>query len=333
MYRHKSTRFGLIAAVFVALFLWTSQPKAAGQTSSPSIDFFSGVDFNFRDINYESQYDLLIRLTPGFKWNMGNHWQIAGQVFIPIVNQYDDNYRYITPNIFDISKEFHLSKLYLKASAGLFSHQSYGVDLKAFLPLCDWFAFEGQAGCVGNIMVNPIWIIGSMNRFVWTFGGDFYLPRWNTQFRCTAGKYLYYDYGCEVEAMRHFNHTTISVYSRWSNIDGFDGGFKLVIMLPPYHRKHRAVNIRPASNFRMVYTVMYHNYSNRIYRTDPEENERDGWFSRDFLKWGSHTMESDFIITEKTKPTKKAEEPAETEPTEQTEKTEPTEQNEQNETH
>ena len=37
-----------------------------------------------------------------------------------------------------------------------------------------------------------------------------------------------------------------------------------------------------------------------MYHTDPEQNERDGWFSRDLLRWGSHTMEPDFIITNKT---------------------------------
>ena len=66
-----------------------------------------------------------------------------------------------------------------------------------------------------------------------------------------------------------------------------------------------------------------------MYRTDPEENERDGWFSRDLLQWGSHTMEPDFIITEKTKPIKPTEKTEQTEPTESTEQ----EQNEQNETH
>ena len=69
-------------------------------------------------------------------------------------------------------------------------------------------------------------------------------------------------------------------------------------------RVHRMVNFRPASNFRISYTVMYHQYTNRMYRTDPEENERDGWFSRDFLQWGSHTMEPDFRITEMNKKTK-----------------------------
>ena len=295
-HQYSSLKQCSILAFLMLAFLWS--PKAIGQTHKRSIDFFLGVDFNFRDINYNTQYEYLIRLTPGFKWNLGNHWQIAGQAHIPVINQYGQDYKYIRPNVLDISKEIRLTNLYLKASAGLFSLESYGVDLKAFYPACDWFAFEMQAGYVGTMIINPVWAISPMNNFVCTLGGDFYLPKWNTQLRGVVGKYLFRDYGCEVEAMRHFNHTTVSVYSHWSNLDGFDGGFRFVITLPPYHRKHRVVNFRPASNFRMSYTVMYRTYSNRMYRTDPEENERDGWFSRDFLHWGSHSMEPDFIYKE-----------------------------------
>ena len=297
-HRYSSIKHRSIYVVILFAFLLAGPSKAIGQTNTRSLDLFSGVDFNFRDINFNTQYELLIRLTPGFKWNLGNHWQLSGQVHIPVINQYGNDYKYIRPNIFDISKEFRLGNLYLKPSVGLFSLESYGIDLKAFLPLCSWFAFEGQAGCVGTIVINPIWAVLPMNHFVGTIGGDFYLSRWNTQFRGVVGKYLFRDFGCEVEALRHFNHTTVSVYSRWSDFDGFDGGFRIVITIPPYQRKHRMVNIRPASNFRMAYTVMYRNYANRMYRTDPEENERDGWFSRDFLQWGSHTMEPDFRIKE-----------------------------------
>ena len=297
-HRYSSFKHRSVLAVLMLAFLWAGHPSAIGQNNRRSLDLFSGIDFNFRDINYNTQYEFLIRLTPGFKWNLGNHWQLAGQVHIPIINQFGESNKYIQPNILDLSKELRLGNLYLKASAGLFSMKSYGVDLKAFLPMCKWFAFEGQAGCVGSIIVNPVWTTSSMNRFVWTLGGDIYLTQWNTQFRGVLGKYLYQDFGCEIEAMRHFNHTTVSVYSRWNNADGFDGGFRFVIALPPYHRKHRVVNFRPASNFRMSYSVMYHNRTNRMYRTDPEENERDGWFSRDLLQWGSHTMEPDFIIKE-----------------------------------
>lgn len=299
LHNYSSFHHRPIMAAFLILFLWVGQPKAIGQSASPSLDIFSGLDFNFRDIDYETQYDLLIRLTPGFKWNMGNHWQLAGQVLIPIVNDYGENYKYVRPNIFNISKEMRFGSLYLKATGGLFTHQRYGIDLKAFLPMCEWFAFEGQAGVVGPIIIIPGWRIGPMNRFTWTAGGDFYLPRWNTQFRGVIGRYLYQDFGCEVEAMRHFNHTTVSLYGRWNNQNGFDSGFRFVIALPPYHRNHRTVNFRPASNFRLSYSVMYHQYTNRMYRTDPEENERDGWFSRDLLKWGSHNMDPDFTIKTK----------------------------------
>ena len=293
--RFSLLRHRLLVATLLILFFGAGRPQASSQSVSPGIDFFSGVDFNFRDINFNTQYEFLIRLNPGFKWNFGNHWQLAGQINIPIINQYGDYYKYIQPNVLDISKEIRFGNLYLKASAGLFTFQRYGIDLKAFYPICNWFALEGQTGCVGLLYVNPNWVSFPMKHFVGTIGCDFYLQRWNTQFRGVIGKYLYQDFGGEMEAMRHFNHTTVSVYSRWSNIYGFDGGFRFVITLPPYHRKHRMVNFRPSSNFSLTYSVMYHNNSNKMYLTDPEENVRDGWFSRDFLQWGSHTMEPDFI--------------------------------------
>lgn len=300
-HRHTLSRLRSFVVLLLALFFGLCQPKAVAQEFSPSIDFFSGINFSFRDMDYKKQYDVLIHLTPGFKWNMGYHWQLAGQAIIPIVNTFGDDFKYVQIGAFNISKELRLGRLYLKPTAGVFNMNRYGLDLKAFLPLCDWFAFEGQAGLVGVVVVNPVPWIGSMNTFVWTVGGDIYLSQWNTQFRGVVGKYLMQDIGFEVEAMRHFNHTTVSVYGRWNNMEGIDAGFKFVVALPPYHRKHGTVNFRPASNYRLSYTAMYHVYTNSIYKTDPEENERDGWFSRDFLQWGSHTMDPDFIITEKTK--------------------------------
>lgn len=298
-YRLIFSRFRPVAVAFLVLFLGLGHPKANAQATSPGLDIFSGLDFYFKDLDFQTQYKFLIRLTPGFKWNMGNHWQLAGQVIVPVVNQYGDYYKYVRLNMFNVSKEFRVGHLYLKTTAGLFSREHYGLDVKAFLPLCKWFAFEGQAGWVGIMQHNPNFWICAPNRFAWIVGGDIYLSQWNTQFRGIAGKYLYQDYGFEVEAMRHFNHTTISVYGCWNNVNSFDAGFRIVIMLPPYHRTHRMVNFRPISNWNMDYTVMYHQYDNIMYRTDPEENKRDGWFSRDLLQWGSHTMEPDFIIKEK----------------------------------
>lgn len=298
MCHKQNTPFRRAAAVAAFALLLCAGHCGALAQSRPGIDFFSGLDFNFRDFNYLRQYDLLVRLTPGFKWDMGNHWQLAGQATVPLLNQYGDNYKYVRVNVLDVSKEMRLWGLYVKGSAGLFSNQRYGVDMKFFLPLTRWLALEAQAGVTGVLTMWPRWWASPMDRFSWTVGGDIYLPRWNTQLRGVAGHYLYRDFGCEAEAMRHFKHTTVSVYGRWNNVDAFDGGFRVVVALPPYHRTRRAVNFRPASNFRLSYSVMYREYTNRMYKTDPEENERDGWFSRDMLRWGSHTMTPDFIYND-----------------------------------
>ena len=301
--RHTTTP---LLALMLVLVLLCPPRRAAAQERKMSVDIFSGANFAFRDISYNRQYDIHLSLTPGFKWNFGDHWQVAGQMYLDIIDQYNDPYysQYYNHkgNIFyfgmlDISKELKLGGLYCKASAGFFSESRFGVDLKLFLPVTSWFAFEAQGGLTGLFSTSNGWGFSPMQRFAGTIGGDIYLAGSNTQLRGVIGSYLYRDFGCEAEAIRHFRHSSVSLYANWNNKEAFDGGFRVVVMLPPYHRKQRTVNIRPASNFYLPYTIMVHEWTNRMYKTDPEENMRDGWFSRDLLDWGSHTMEPDFIIT------------------------------------
>ena len=123
-FRHIMPRF-----VLLCLLTTIGLQRASGQGTYKGLDFFCGVDFNLRDISYERQYDLLLNLTPGFKWNMGKYWQLAGQIYVPVINQFGDQYAYIRPSMFVLSKQMRLGNLYCKASAGLFSHYRYGVDL------------------------------------------------------------------------------------------------------------------------------------------------------------------------------------------------------------
>ena len=106
------------------------------------------------------------------------------------------------------------------------------------------------------------------------------------------------------EGFRHFKHVSVGVYASYSDKGKENAGFKVVMMLPPYKRVARKLNIRPASNFRLTYSVEANNYMNRTYNTDPEQNEREGWFDRDLLPWGTDTMPPDFTIRER-KETKK----------------------------
>ena len=64
-----------------------------------------GADFNYRDIYFNNRvYDVLLNLTPGIKWNMGHRWEVAAQVFVPVVNQYGDRYKKVRLNMAVLSK-------------------------------------------------------------------------------------------------------------------------------------------------------------------------------------------------------------------------------------
>ena len=297
----KPCRLGRIVVVLAA-FLLCGTVKVRAQPAIPTgqVDVFMGVDFNFRDILHNGRvYELLLNLTPGIKWNMGNGWQAAAQVLVPVYNDYGDRYKKVRLNMAVLSKETHWKeRWFLKVSGGLFGRERYGLDLKGMYVVNKWLVLEAQAGWTGFCSMAVNWEASTPERLTALLGADVYLNKWNAQFRVRGGRFLYEDYGVVAEAMRHFNHCTVGVYGEYSNEGGKDAGFKVIMMIPPYKRKRRTVNFRPASNFRWTYSVEADAYANKMYTTDPEENEREGWFDREALRWGSNTMKPDFAVKE-----------------------------------
>ncbi len=277
--------------------------------SQPSIpkgqvDIFVGVDFNYQDIWWRRVYDLLINLTPGVKWNMGKGWQAAAQVLVPVYNDYGDRYKKVRLNVVALSKEMYLNeRTALKVSGGWFSHERYGIDVKGMWGVNDWLALELQTGLTGHCSMADGWEASKMGRWTGLAGADFYIHRYNTQIRMNGGRYIYADYGGRLEIMRHFKHCTVSIYGEYNEIVKENGGFKIVMMLPPYKRSRHKVNFRPASNFRLTYNRGSDAYAGKMYRTDPEENEREGWFSTEAFLWGRNVNQRDF--TEKGKEEKR----------------------------
>lgn len=255
-----------------------------------------GVDFNYRDIYFNDRvYDLLVNLTPGVRWHLGNHYEIAAQALVPVVNQYGDRYKNVRLNMAVVSKQLAVGERWrLKVSCGLFGSERYGVDVKNMFVLNPWLALTAQLGLTGYCSMANGWEASTMGRFAALVGPEVYLHRWNTQISLRGGRYVFGDYGVMGEGFRHFKHVSIGVYASYSNRGKEDAGFKVIMMLPPYRRTSRKVNIRPASNFRLTYSVEADNYSNRMYMTDPEQNEREGWFDHDLIPWGPDASFSDF---------------------------------------
>lgn len=284
----------------LAFLLLMSLPGFSQQKGG-TVDVFMGVDFNYRDIFWNGRvYDVLVNLTPGVRWNMGHRWEAAAQAFIPVINQYGDRYKSVRLNMAVLSKQLAIGRHWkMKLSGGLFGSERYGLDVKNLFILNRWLAITAQVGVTGYCSMASGWEASTMERLTAQVGPEIYLHRWNTQISVRGGRYVYGDYGVTGEGFRHFKHVSVGVYGLYSNKGKEDAGFKVIVMLPPYKRPVRKVNVRPASNFRLTYSVEAEAYANRTYFTDPEQNERTGWFDRDLLPWGADWMSPDFTVKER----------------------------------
>ena len=262
------------------------QAQRAGQ-----LEVFCGAELNYRDINFLRLYDVLLRATPGVKLHLGKDWMIAGQAYFPIWNEgYGMRGNVFRLNLADISKEVHFSnvKQYFKFSAGLFGSERYGADVRWAYPVNSWLLFHARIGYTSH------WDLGfhlegdTESEFSgkdWAVlgvgGASVWLDPWDTEFRVSGGRYVHEDYGIEGEIIRHFKHCSVSIFAQhheaYKSTGGTNrnaGGFRIVMMIPPYGKKKDAVVWRPASNFRLTYNAQSDGYSMKKYITDPEENER-----------------------------------------------------------
>lgn len=255
------------------------------------LDLFCGAELNYRDVNFVRLYDVLLRATPGVKFYMGKDWMISGQAYFPIWNEgYGMRGNMFRLNMADVSKEVHFSNAnqHFKFSAGLFGSERYGIDVRWAYPINAWLLLHARMGYTGY------WNLGfhlegetesEFSNSDWSVlgigGASVWLAPWSTEFRVSGGRYINDEYGVEGEIIRHFKHCSVSLFSQhheaYKSTGGThrnSGGFRVVMMIPPYEKKRERVNYRPASNFRLTYNAQSDGYSMKKYNTDPEENER-----------------------------------------------------------
>jgi len=256
-------------------------------SNSSAIELFMGADLNYRDNSWDKVYDVLLNLTPGVKWNAGQGWRVSAQALIPVYNSYGSYYSRVRLNVANVSKEFNWGKFNLKPTVGLFTRERYGIDVKSMYHMKDWLSFECQLGYTGFCSMADGWKCSHLSRICAVGGANFYIRDWQSQVRLRAGRFLYEDFGVTCDIMRHFKHCSVGLYGKYSDsYENINGGFKVVMMIPPYHyKKARKVRFRPQSNFRLTYNLRGDAFGVKMYDTDPEENERNGWFDADSKQW------------------------------------------------
>ena len=283
--------------IFWGLIYFMGIPAFSQTQLTPKLEIFAGAEFHYRDIFYNKMYEIVVNLAPGVKWHIGNQWQLAGQAIIPVYNDYGDYYKKVRLNMAVLSKEWDWKgRQFLKVSGGLFGRERYGIDAQWMYPVNSWLALDAQIGLTGFCSMAVDWECSKMERVTGQAGVNIYINKVNTEFRLHGGRYIYEDYGMTAEAMRHFKHCTVGLYAQYSDQWKETGGFKVVMMIPPYKRKVHKVMVRPASNFRLTYDIQGLPYAVKMYTTDPEENQREGHFDRNRLQWGVNRMTQDFTV-------------------------------------
>ena len=285
---------------FVYLILFNMLSVRVSAQSEPVAEIFCGAELNYADINFTRLYNVLLNVAPGAKVHLGNDWDISAQVFWPFINEgYPKRNSMVRLNMANISKEIHFvnANQHFKLTAGLFSRERYGSDIRWMYPINSWLLVQARTGIVSDWRLGFDWSGGSESEFgnKWnlfcTLGANVWLNPWNTELRASGGRYLNKDYGVEFEVIRHFNHCSVSMFlskhERIVNTGGahsISGGFRIVMMLPPYTKEKRKILFRPASNFRLTYNAQSDGYSMKKYNTDPEENERTNPIN---VPWGT----------------------------------------------
>lgn len=281
-----------LTLLFLLTILPSVRPFAQEQ---PVAEVFFGAELSYADVNFTRLYNTLINVTPGTKVHLGNEWEFDAQMFIPVVNKgYAPRNSMLRLNMANISKVLRFEDIhqYFKLTAGLFGKEQYGGDLRWMYPINSWLMVQGRLGLTNH------WALGyhleeetHESEFLtsnWNFtsqlGASIWLNPWNTELRATGGRYLNRDYGVEGEIVRHFKHCSVTIFAQYhdesyteyvSQPYRYTGGFRIVMMIPPYNRtKKTPVDVRFASNFRLTYNAQSNGFSMRKYTTDPEENER-----------------------------------------------------------
>lgn len=292
-------KIGLFIVTMLLTLIDVQQARA--EQDGQSLDVFCGVSLSYSETTFNRLYNVVLNAAPGVKWNLGKDWQVSGQVYIPIVNDMGKHYDRVRVNMAAVSKELSLQgDHHIKMTAGLFSRERYGLDVKYIHPITDWLAVTGQVGFTGYCSMAEGWECERMNVLTFIGGANVFLSPWNTEFRVSGGRYIAKDYGMVGEVMRHFKYCTIGAYAQLQekttlgpvgkNDSKTNGGFKVIVMLPPYKKSSKKIRIRPATNFRQVYNARSDRGNVRMYKTDPEENEREGNFNPANVRWGANLI-------------------------------------------
>lgn len=241
-------------------------------------------------------YTVLFNLDPTIEVSLWKGGKVTAQVIIPIYNEYGPSYEQIRQGYIGVSQQIRLPwNTFATLAIGTFTNNRWGVDLSVIHYFKDErFSVEGRIGYTGKSRFEDWrWKVSPLKRLTWTLGGGFYWPKYNTQFKLKAEQYLLSEKGIRVEMTRNFRYASIGFYGmkvQHAGNNGYNGGFRFQINLPPYKYKRKGYipRVMPSKSFGMAYNAGNERYYGKSYsatlgNTIAQENSFNPYFIKSEL--------------------------------------------------
>ena len=260
------------------------------------VDIVVYPEFMFQNYKLSRMYDIVLNLSPAVEVSLWKGGKFTGQVIFPIVNDYGRFYRQIRPGFLTLTQTVRFPQnVFFTASAGFFNNFRWGVDMRAkhYFKGDERFSVEARLG----VTMRGYWedwkfYRGKIVTVTGSVGGNFYWPKYNTQFSVKGERYLLEEFGVRADMIRHFRYASIGF---WANRvfgkddaahKGFNAGFLFQINLPPYKYKRRGYIPRVVGgDFGIRYNAGNELLYGRGYRSRPDDNTlRDNSFNPYFIK-------------------------------------------------
>lgn len=238
-------------------------------------------------------YQVLFNLNPAIEVSLWNGMKFIGQVIVPVYNEYGKRYGQVRQGYITLSQSFRLPyNVFVTATVGTFNNNRWGGELYTKHVFKDErFMVDAKIGYSGKSWFDDWrWKVSPLKRITWSLGGGFYWSRYNTQFTLRMEKYLLGEKGAQVQMTRHFRYASIGFYGmkvQYAGNNGFNGGFRFQIALPPYKYKRRGYvpRILPSEYFGMSYNAGNEQYYGKSFNSRVDDNiASDNAFNPYFIK-------------------------------------------------
>lgn len=250
-------------------------------TSKYRINLLLYPQLSFENLVVTQIYYVLLTLNPTVEVSLWPGAKFTAQLKVPLYNDgYGPTEGKVHPGFVTLSQRFRLPwyEIRGKVTAGLFNADRYGVDVQLNAPMPDpRFTVEARAGLVGIGYWNGMKLHYDVDLDkVYSLGGGFYWPAYNTQFKLTAQKWLLGDKGLRFDMISHFRHFSLGLYAMKATDSAASAnfGFRFQLALPPYTRKKVRENlfIGTSRNMGMIYNAGNERYYYKEYKAEASDN-------------------------------------------------------------